>query len=288
MPVRSGSKLGRKPIRSAGDVSGDGDSSKNNGSERSPKKRKKRRKGKKRAYTRRGSPAPPAAPASGSAPVHYSEGFVDGEWQGGGVRGRVFICGTPGSGKSELLVRRVRGCARAIVFDPIGAETIAQLLGDGFVAIHQPGELRDHLAQNFDGSFRVLYTPKEGDGLKHFEAVNQMVKFCGRMVYAIDEVDKHQSPGFAPQGLYDLLNYGRHHEVALIGTARRSVNVAKDFTFNLSEICAFRFSEPVELRYFENKCGPEMATVIPSLSKYEYARWIEGGPAPERKVGWNE
>lgn len=172
------------------------------------------------------------------------------------------------------------------MFNTVGAATVAKLASEGFVQVHQPGDLRDILAENFDGSFRVLYTPKEGSGLDHFEAVNQHVKFCGRMVYAIDEVDKFQQPGYAPPALYDLCNYGRHHEVALIGTARRSVNVSKDWTFNLSEICAFAFSEPVELKYYEGKCGPEMSGVIPSLGKYEFARWIEGGPAPERKVGW--
>lgn len=150
----------------------------------------------------------------------------------------------------------------------------------------QPRELRDIIAKNFDGSFRVVYTPNQGDGLKHFEAVNQMVRLCGRMVYAVDEVDKFQEPGYAPPEFYELLNYGRHVEVAMIGTARRPAQVSKEYTYGLSEICSFAFTEPGDRKYFEGKCGAETEGMIPSLGKYEYVRWVQGGPPPERKTGW--
>jgi hypothetical protein len=163
---------------------------------------------------------------------------------------------------------------------------LAKVEQDGFVRFHELGALRDHLAANFHGHFRCIYTPLSGDGLQHFEGVNRMVRFCGRMVYAVDEVDKFQEPSYSPPELYELCNYCRHREVAMIGTARRPAQVSKDYTYGLSEICAFGFTEPGDLKYFEGKCGSAVAGVIPSLGKFEYIRWIQGRPDYMWARGW--
>jgi hypothetical protein len=294
MCARSAGKVDSKPVRGGGRWPGRGDSNKGDGSEvHAPKKKRGRPRGSKkkskRSVARPAEPSRPAASAAGGGtfPHAYKPGFIDDEWQDGGVRGRVFIVGLPGSGKSELLYRRVRGCSRVVVFDPVAARTIAQLVEkDGFLRVSQPSELRDLIAENFDGSFRVVYTPTQGDGLKHFESVNAIVRLAGRMVYAVDEVDKYQEPGWAPPELYELLNYGRHVQVAMIGTARRGAQTSKEYTYGLSEICAFSFSEPGDLKYFEGKCGVAVADVIPSLGKYEYIRWMQGSVAPEKGSGW--
>lgn len=292
MCARFTGKVDSKPIRRGGRGPGRSDSDKGDGGEvHAPKKKRGRPRGKKNKSKRvkpaeRPAAATPAA-GNGSFPHVYKSGFIDDEWQDGGVRGRVFIVGLPGSGKSELLYRRVRGCSRAVVFDPVAARTISQLVDkDGFVRLSQPMELRDYIAENFDGGFRVVYTPTQGDGLKHFESVNAIVRLAGRMVYAVDEVDKYQEPGWAPPELYELLNYGRHVQVAMIGTARRGAQTSKEYTYGLSEICAFSFSEPGDLKYFESKCGTAVADVIPSLGKYEYIRWMQGAAAPEKGSGW--
>lgn len=292
MCARSSGKVASKPVRGGGRWPGRGDSNKIDGGQiPAPKKKRGRGRPKKKSKSaKRAGIAPVSAdsiPAAATFPHVYKAGFIDDEWQDGGVRGRVFIVGLPGSGKSELLYRRVRRCSRIVVFDPVAARTIAQLVEkDGFQRVSQPSELRDLIAENFDGGFRVVYTPTQGDGLKHFESVNAIVRLAGRMVYAVDEVDKYQEPGWAPAELYELLNYGRHVQVAMIGTARRGAQTSKEYTYGLSEICAFSFSEPNDLKYFEGKCGLAVADVIPSLGKYEYIRWMQGAPNPEKGSGW--
>jgi hypothetical protein len=212
-------------------------------------------------------------------------GFVDGEWQDSGVRGRVFVVGLPNSGKSFLLSARVRAARRVIVYNAVGADSISVLVRDGFTPVSQPGELRDGLARTWGEDFRFIYTPRAGDGMVHFEAVNEMVRKCGKMVYAIDEVDKYQQPGWAPPMFYELLNYGRHCQVAMIGSARRPQQVSKEYTDGLREVCSFIVTEPSSIRYFEQKIGAAATSELPGLGKYEYLRWMQDATF-SKGVGW--
>lgn len=169
-----------------------------------------------------------------------------------------------------------------IAYDPVKAKTMATLLQHGFVQVHQPEQLIAELERACPvdttvGDFKILYTPLGGDGLKHFEAVNRIVRKMTQLVYAVDEVDKHQQPGWAPPELYELVNYGRHCEVAMIGTARQPAQVSKEYTFGLTEICAFNITEPTQLKYFEAKCGEAAVVELPNLPQYGYLRWIQDG-----------
>jgi hypothetical protein len=167
----------------------------------------------------------------------------------------------------------------------VNATTLKTLVSrDGFVQVSEPSQLRDIIAADFDGDWRVLYTPTGGNGLEHFEAVNKIVRFAGNCLYAIDEVDKFQQPAYAPPELYELLNYGRHVQVAMIGTARRSAQVSKEYTYGLSEICAFRTTEPGDLEYLEKKAAGAGA-ILPTLGQYEYLRWMDDGRKTQGK-GW--
>jgi hypothetical protein len=310
MPIRpKASKVRKQSVPRASSGDGNARGGKVHGNPDKPRTRKKRKGGKwtdeqraaarERYHARKnGLPKPfpasddngvpasiPKAAAGPAEPTRYAPGFVDGEYQDAGVRGRVFILGLPNSGKSFLLCARIRTGRRVIVFDPVDAKTLKTLVAqDGFVQVHEPGQLRDLIAANFDGDWRILYTPRGGDGLEHFEAVNKIVRFAGHCVYAIDEVDKFQEPGYAPPEFYELLNYGRHVEVAMIGTARRSAQVSKEYTYGLSEICAFRTTEPGDLDYLEKKAAGTR-NVIPTLGQYEYLRWMDDGRMTQGK-GW--
>jgi hypothetical protein len=248
-----------------------------------PRKKKSAKRAAKPAAIVVGEPAP--STSSAAEPTSYAAGFIDGEYQDAGVRGRVFLLGLPNSGKSTLLCGRIRTARRVIVFDPVNAEALKPLIAAGFAHVHQPTELRDGIAKNWGGPFRILYSPTAGSGVEHFEAVNAIVKFAGDCVYAIDEVDKFQEPGYAPPQFYELLNYGRHSHVAMIGTARRPAQVSKEYTYGLSEICAFATTEPGDLDYLEKKIGRAASSQVPGLGKYEYLRWSQAGTATIGK-GW--
>lgn len=157
---------------------------------------------------------------------------------------------------------------------------------DGFIEVHQPNELKTLLQEaGAEGDFRIVYTPTQGNMMEHFEAVNKIVYMRRNLIYAIDEVDKHQQPMWAPPNFYELINYSRHAAIAMIGTARNPAQVSKDYTFGLSEICAFRMTEPLALKYFGTKCGPEFPEQLRTLPKYAYLRWIQDGSFITGK-GW--
>jgi hypothetical protein len=151
--------------------------------------------------------------------------------------------------------------------------------------VSQPMQLREALARSWGTDFRIIYTPTQGVEMQHFEAVNELVRKCGSMLYAIDEVDKNQQPGWAPPQFYELLNYGRHCKVAMIGTARRPAQVSKEYTYGLSELTAFNFTEPADLKYFESKCGTPATLALPTLGKYAYLRWMQDGRISQG-TGW--
>lgn len=157
---------------------------------------------------------------------------------------------------------------------------------DGFIEVHQPGELKALLTQaGTDGPFRILYTPKQGEEIQHFDAVCRLVAKRRRMIFAMDEVDKNQQPMWAPPALYELINYARHMEVAMIGSARRTAQVSKEYAYSLSEMCIFQVTEPGDLKYLASKIGTAATEQLPNLDKYAYLRWMQDGSFGVGK-GW--
>lgn len=220
-------------------------------------------------------------------PTVYAYGYQDNEWQDGGVRGRILICGKPGSGKSYLLEKRIRGCRRVVLFNTASVDSFDKLPA---LRIATPGELKARMLESYrDDPMRVVYTPVAGDKQEHFDYVCRIIKACGHCVFAVDEIDTFMSasdPGC--ESFYDLCNYGRHARVAMIGTTRNTVAVSRQFTSMLTELDVFATTEPRYLRYIEDTCGAAVSDQVPLLGKHEYLRWIADGGTCERGEGWND
>lgn len=232
---------------------------------------------------KRGRPTKAAA----TSPSVYAYGYHDNEWQDGGVRGRVLICGKPASGKSYLLAERVRACRRVILFNSAGVDSFNSL-GD-FVPVSRPGDLKQLLLATYpDGPLRVVYTPQGGSKTEHFDLVCRMVKVCGHVVFAVDEIDLFMTANdLGEPSFYELTNYGRHLRVAIIGTTRNTVAVSRQFTSMLTEIDVFATTEPRYLKYFEDSCGGGVSDAVPLLGKHEYIRWMaDGSGSCLPKKGW--
>lgn len=138
-----------------------------------------------------------------------------------------------------------------------------------------------------DSELRVLYTPRAGAKAEHFDLVCRMVKVCGHVVLAVDEIDLFMSANdLGEQSFYDVVNYGRHLRIAIIGTTRNTVAVSRQFTSMLTEIDVFATTEPRYLKYFEDTCGDVLSESVPLLGKHEYVRWMADGSMCLRKKGW--
>jgi len=181
-----------------------------------------------------------------------------------------------------------RQADRLILFDGRGAGPYSQNFFDRFGfdrTFNQPGELRDFLRAHLSSPFRVLYQPTiapptspedHAPGLEtHFAAVTQLVIACGRLIYAIDEVDRFTSAGFTPPGLNYLINQGRHVQVSLVCSSRRPAQVPRALTSQAHLFFIFRNTEPLDLAYLQQYIGTEAAARLPELGEYRFLRWEE-------------
>jgi hypothetical protein len=177
-----------------------------------------------------------------------------------------------------------------ILFDARGANRHSENFwaAFGFDAVfHQPGELREFLRAHLRGPFRALYQPvvlppkilgERAPGLgDHFAAVCQLVIATGRVIFAVDEVDRFTTPGSMPCGLEFLVNQGRHVSVSLACTSRRPAQVARELTSQAHLFYIFRTTEPRDLSYLEEYVGREAAARLPHLGEYECLEWEETG-----------
>ena len=202
-------------------------------------------------------------------------GFVDGEYQDGELRGITFLAGQRGMGKTTEMVRLSKQCAGGVVFfDALSAH---EHVLNGYKLVTQPGEAKRYLAANRERRFRLLYQPRMGDLDEHFQAVCDLVRVLGWCIFAIDELDKMCGNRFGThfmcEGLYHLVNYGRHCRVSMLATARTPVQVPRGFTSEVRQMRLFRMQENRYVKYFEEYIGRDNAERLRTLDKYQFLKW---------------
>lgn len=214
-----------------------------------------------------------------------ARGFIDGEYQDGEIRGIHFLIGRRGFGKTTEMDRKLSLCGGGVIFfDTLSKH--ASVLKD-YRVISQPGDLQKYLEPNRGRRYRILYQPREGNLDMHFRAVSLIVLAFGWMIYGVDEIDKLCGARWGdrrmPPELYDLVNYGRHHRVSMIATARRPQTVARAFV-DEAELHVFNV-KPAVADYLKEDIGPENVPRITKLEKYYYLHCLpdeepvlRGGP----------
>lgn len=207
--------------------------------------------------------------------MRHPKPFFDGEWNDGEVRGMSFLSGKRGSGKTTEAMRLLQQCRGGRVF----FDTLSKHALPNYVAVSQPGELKDALRVR--STPRIIYQPRCGNLLEHFEAVNAIVYAVGELVYVVDEIDYHCSASALPPHLYVLVNYGRHSHVAMVFTARRPAQVSRELTGACWEMRLFRTTETRDIRYFADLLGDNRtAESLRTLGNYQYLLWRDDGSEP--------
>jgi hypothetical protein len=200
-----------------------------------------------------------------------TRGFVDGEYQDGEIRGLVFICGMRGMGKTWLMDQLLGSCGGGVVF----IESLSKHAGvlRGYKVLSQPGALEEYLRVNLARRFHVLYQPRAGSLDEHFQSVCTCVRVFGKMILAIDELDKLCGPRWGDSRmcpeLDHLVNYGRHEQVSMIATARRPTGVPRGYTAE-AELRLFKIKEQAYLDYFADLVGKDSAARLRTLDKFQY------------------
>jgi hypothetical protein len=221
--------------------------------------------------------------------VASSHGFIDGEYQDGEIRGRVFMCGASGYGKTFEMLRLVGQCrGGAVFYDSTGRHSIK-----GAVYVHQPAELKRELRRRLNSRFRVVYQPMNGELMEHFRAVCIIVEAFAGMTFAVDEIDEYCGPEWGqsrvPPELYKLVHFGRHagtpglerRGVALLYTARIPTSVARCLTSQASELRLFHEHEPEYVKYYSKVIHSRAnAEKLFTLPKYSFYIWHNDGNEP--------
>jgi hypothetical protein len=200
-------------------------------------------------------------------------GFDGLEWCDGGNRGRIFICGDPGCGKTTELLKRCEPCQRVVVFNTLGSIAPPR----GWVEVSTPYDLLFCMMAR--PAWKLIYTPRDGTLEKHFDRSCEIVKAVRGVVFAVDELGFFTGPNYLPPAFAQLAFMGRHARVCVIATSQYVVDVPRKYTsacMAAGEIAVFRQLEPAYLKAWEERAGKEFAARLPHLKQFEFATWKPG------------
>ena len=215
-------------------------------------------------------------------------GFVDGEYQDGELRGMTLICGNRGMGKTTEMARLLCQCTGDAAFFDSVSKHAAVLRG--WTVVSEPGAMKEviRLARARRVASRILYQPRGGSFDAHFESFCEIVLAVGDTIVGIDEVDKCCGARFGdshmPKGLYDIVNYGRHHKVSTLVTVRNPFRVSYDLVNECAFMRLFRL-KPRYVAYFKEWLEAEDLALLQRLEKYQYLYWTDECERGEVKGG---
>lgn len=98
-------------------------------------------------------------------------------------------------------------------------------------------------------SFCIIAKPKNDDEIALFWHLARRVY---NTTVIVDEIDRYCGPAHCQQDLWEIINYGRHNKISLIGMARRPARVNRDFTANADWLAVFQTSEKTDKKYLSD------------------------------------
>jgi hypothetical protein len=177
------------------------------------------------------------------------------------------VFGKRGSGKSFLAKKLLQQHDRYIVYDTLGEYT------EG-VIVQDLEELKALWGKVYRRPFRIIYQPLDPDG--EFPIIATYVLRCGNVTLLIEEVDRYARPLAMCQQFKEIVQRGRHNNIALIGVTQRPPGVDRLLTSQAKKMCIFNTSEPRDIEYFKDVIGDTVAAKIEQLKQYEYVEWLDG------------
>ena len=177
------------------------------------------------------------------------------------------VFGKRGSGKSELAKILLQQHPRRIIFDTLGEYT------DG-VIVENIEELKALWGKVYRRNFKIIYQPLDPEG--EFPIVAQLVWACGDVTILIEECDRYAQFQRMCLPLKEIIQRGRHKNIALIGVTQRPPSIDRLLTSQAKKMCIFNTTEPNDIQYFREVIGDAVVTKIEQLKQYEYVEWLDG------------
>ena len=174
----------------------------------------------------------------------------------------IVIFGKRGSGKTTLAKRLILGRNRLFIFDTLREYEVGLVTND-------LDEVMERLVDREHKIFRISYSPEINEK-EAFDYICQLLYTMKDITFLIEEIDNYCSAMTSPEMLSKIIRYGRHQNISLITTARRTADVPRILTAMATEFCIFSHHEPRDLDYFSHLFSPEIAEKIRRLPAFHY------------------
>jgi len=104
-----------------------------------------------------------------------------------------------------------------------------------------------------------------------FEELASIVLKMRDISFLVDEIDMFADSRMTNKAsFYSLIHYGRHNQIDIFTTSRRSANISRDLTSQTDIIIYTRVKEPNDKKYIANYIGDEFVTVARNLPKFSF------------------
>ena len=188
------------------------------------------------------------------------------------------IFGKRGCGKTELAKQLCQDCERLLIYDTLGEYRHG-------VVISNLQELKEFWGKVYRCNFRIIYQPLDPDS--DFDPICNLVNTlqrrpagdttkCEDLTFLVEELDRYSKPLSLSLPSKEIIQWGRHRNIELIGISQRPHGIDRLITSQAKEMYIFNTTEPRDVDYFKDVVGYDVVVKIADLKEYEYVRWQDG------------
>lgn len=177
----------------------------------------------------------------------------------------ALVVGKTGYGKSRLVKESIRMLDRLVVFDVMNEYDqlkdiqLVNSIDDFISLLKSAGQ---------HGSIFVRVVLKSQD---QYETCFSACNIVGNLTVVIEEISNFSSSHSLSPALEQLVRFGRHVDISLIGISQRFADIGLLLRNNFDVLVTFNLSAPNDIKYLaEIPFIGDIAYEIPNLSRDEY------------------
>lgn len=162
------------------------------------------------------------------------------------------IFGKTGQGKSYLAQQLIKEEKRILIIDPLFEY-------ENGLIFYTFDDLINYYEKNKPETFKFIC--RFASDLE----IDFLFKFCvivKRLILVLEEAEIYISPQARSSNFLNLVRYGRHHAISIIGIARRTSELSTDFKSQVNTIYSFNQSLPRDVQIMK-ELGFEGVELLP-------------------------